>query len=183
MSKPGELTMLKFLSANLLALSLLASLTTPSFAKIGPPGPPGPQGPAGPAGPQGPVGPAGPPGPPGPAGPKGDPGIGLQGVPGATGATGPQGTPGVSGYQQVVVTTNNEQLGPFGETVRFASCPAGKKVVGGGGIVFNAVGRWFIDTSGPLSSTQWAIAFANTTSATITAGQLNVYAICVLANP
>ncbi len=135
------------------------------------------------------VGPAGSPGAPGSQGPagapgaQGAPGIGLQGVPGPQGATGAAGTPGVSGYQQVVVTTVNEQLGAFGETVRFANCPAGKKVIGGGGIIFNASGRWVVDTSGPVSDTQWVIAFANITGNPISAGQMSISAICVTANP
>jgi hypothetical protein len=200
----------KLIYANLIIASLLTLLAPPSFAgggrgagnvpPVGPPGPTGPAGPQGVPGPQGPIGPAGPrgpqglpgatgpkgdqgePGPAGPAGPKGDIGIGLQGIVGPAGAPGPQGIPGVSGYQRVVVTTANEQLGAFGEVVRFANCPAGKKVVGGGGVIFNASGRWFIDSSGPISDTQWVVAFANATGATITAGQMSVTAICVTAN-
>jgi hypothetical protein len=131
------------------------------------------------------VGPAGPQGLPGAAGPQGLPGaagIGLQGVPGATGAAGDPGAPGVSGYQRVVVSTVNQQLPAFGETVRFANCPVGKKVVGGGGIIFNASGRWVVDTSGPVSDTQWAIAFTNLTAAPINAGEIQISAICVTAN-
>jgi hypothetical protein len=121
---------------------------------------------------------------PGAQGTPGTPGAqGAQGLPGAAGAQGAQGLPGVSGYERVVVTTNNEQLGAFGETVRTISCPAGKKVVSGGGIIFNASGRWYLDTSGPVSDTQWAIAFANATANPITAGQMSVSAICVTANP
>jgi hypothetical protein len=110
---------------------------------------------------------------------------GLPGAPGLVGATGAQGAaglPGVSGYQQVVVATANEKLPAFGETVRFANCPAGKKVIGGGGIIFNASGRWIVDTSGPSSETQWAIAFTNVTGNPITAGQMSIYAICITAN-
>ena len=73
-----------------------------------------------PAGPQGPTGPQG------PAGPKGD-----TGAAGANGTNGTNGTPGVSGYEVVTqsfsTTNNTTQL----ETVT-ASCPAGKKVLGGG---------------------------------------------------
>jgi hypothetical protein len=102
---------------------------------------------------------------------------------GSAGPQGPPGTPGVSGYERVVVTTSNEQLGAFGETIRTVSCTPGKKVVGGGGIIFNASGRWYVDTSGPISDSQWAIAFANATGNPISAGQMSVSAICIIANP
>ena len=158
--------MFKFIALPLTAISLLTLLATPSLAeRIRS---------TGPAGPRGPVG---------PAGPKGDTGIGLQGVPGPAGPAGAPGAAGVSGYQRIEIATQAEKLGAFGETVRFASCPTGKKVVGGGGLIFNATGgRWFIDSSGPSSDTQWAIAFANITGIPIAAGQMNIYAICVNAN-
>ena len=54
---------------------------------------------------------------------------------------------GVSGYQRVEIATQAEKLGAFSETVRFVSCPTGKKIVGGDGIIFNATGgHWFIDS-------------------------------------
>lgn len=107
---------------------------------------------------------------------------GPQGNTGAQGAPGPQGQPGVSGYQQVVSTLSNQTLGAFGENVQFVNCPTGKRVVGGGFIVFNAVGRWLNGTNGPSSDTQWVVALENFSNATITAGQINIYAICVAAN-
>ena len=67
--------------------------------------------PAGPAGPQGPQGP--------------------QGPPGQAGAQGPAGAAGVSGYERKF-TIN----GPFDSSspkTGEASCPAGKKLLGGGG--------------------------------------------------
>ncbi|MBF6596587.1 MAG: collagen-like protein [Thermaceae bacterium] len=110
-------------------------------------------------------------------GPQGNTGAqGLQGAPG------PQGQPGVSGYQRVVITLSNQTLGAFGENVQFVNCPTGKRVVGGGLIVFNAVGRWLNGTNGPSSDTQWVVALENFSNATITAGQINIYAICVTAN-
>lgn len=87
-------------------------------------GPAGPQGPPGPAGPQGPAGPAGPQGPVGPVGPQGP-----QGATGPQGPAGPAGPPGVSGYEMVEATF----VVPAGGFVRnTVSCPAGKKVLGGG---------------------------------------------------
>jgi hypothetical protein len=59
--------------------------------------------------------PAGPQGPAGPSGPKGD--------------QGPAGPPGLSGLQWVIAATPNDSTSP---KVVDATCPAGKKVVGGG---------------------------------------------------
>jgi hypothetical protein len=192
--------MFKVICSQVMVLGLLGMLAVPAIAnetstlsrtKVGPPGPAGPVGPqglvgpqgpkgdVGPAGPQGLAGPSGPVGGPGPQGPKGDVGIGVQGIAGPAGATG---APGVSGYQRIVVGTVNETLPPFGEVVRFANCPAGKKVVGGGGIIFNASGRWVVDTSGPSSDSQWVVAFTNLTANSITARAMQISAICVTAN-
>ena len=62
----------------------------------------------------------------GPAGPQG-----AQGPPGPAGAAGPQGAAGVSGWERTFVIG-----GPFDSSspkTTDASCPAGKKLLGGGG--------------------------------------------------
>jgi Collagen triple helix repeat (20 copies) len=137
---------------------------------------------AGPKGDKGDTGAVGPKGDTGAQGLKGD--TGVQGDPGAQGPkgdTGAAGNAGVSGYGRVVNTLTNQSLGANGEVVLFANCPAGKRVVGGGVVVFNASGRWIVDTSGPTSDTQWAVALINITGSTITAGTIQVTAICVSA--
>lgn len=80
-------------------------------------GAPGPQGPAGPAGAAGADGRPGPMGPIGPAGPQGPQGM--------TGSPGPAGAPGISDYQTVMLNASN----PSGA---HASCPSGKRPIGGG---------------------------------------------------
>jgi hypothetical protein len=107
---------------------------------------------------------------------KGD--TGAQGLTGNTGATG---AAGISGYEQVVTNLTSQSLAANSESVLFANCPAGKVVVGGGAVVFNASGRWIVDTSGPTSNTQWAIVFTNITGSTISAGTIRLTAICVTA--
>lgn len=74
-----------------------------------------------------PVGPAGPTGPAGPAG--------AAGPSGATGAAGPTGASGVSGYELIEVTSPVDSTSP--KYVN-ASCPAGKKPVGGGAVMNNS---------------------------------------------
>lgn len=114
--------------------------------------------------------------------------VAFEGPPGPQGATGPQGpqgvpgTAGVSGYERVVVATTNETLAAGAETVRFANCPTGKKVLGGGAVIFNAIGRWVPTSSGPTADTQWAVALTNLTLVPITAGQIQVTAICATVN-
>jgi hypothetical protein len=68
--------------------------------------------------------PAGPQGTSGPQGPKGDPG--TQGPKGDKGDTGPA---GVGGYQ---IVSNSDSLAAGGSLHLVASCPAGKKALGGG---------------------------------------------------
>jgi hypothetical protein len=154
----------------------------------------GPKGDTGAQGLKGDIGVTGAKGDPGVQGPKGDTGAtgtqgpkgdtGVQGDPGAQGPkgdTGATGTAGVSGYERVVNNLTNQSLGANGEVVHFVNCPIGKRVVGGGVIVFNASGRWLVDTSGPTSNTQWAVALTNILGSTITAATIQVTAICVTA--
>lgn len=109
---------------------------------VGPQGDIGPQGPVGATGPQGPqgnVGPRGPIGFTGPQGAKGDKGdTGPQGPVGATGAQGPQGIPGVSGYT-IVSQQRTDTVRGWDWRGITATCPSGKKVIGGGG--------WCVGTS------------------------------------
>lgn len=125
-------------------------------------GPQGPQGLVGPPGPQGPIGPAGPQGPIGPQGPKGDPGTGGGG--------------GVTGYVIITVTT-------FGDEEARATCPAGKKVLGGGAAPFFAT---FVDPgahllySQPQGDTTW---IARAMSGSNIPMQTRAFAICGNATP
>ncbi|NJK44640.1 MAG: collagen-like protein [Pleurocapsa sp. SU_196_0] len=142
-------------------------------------GTPGPQGPQGDTGAQGDAGPQG------LKGDQGDPGV--QGPKGDKGDTGPQGTQGdagaagVSGYQRVVNTIQGPALAAGAESVFLAICPAGKRVVGGGAVIFGANGRWLATSNGPTSDTQWAVALANMIGTPIAAQKIEVTAICVTA--
>jgi hypothetical protein len=110
----------------------------------------------------------------GPQGPKGDPG--------APGAAGANGAPGVSGYQQVVESNNNFTLAPGTESVHVVSCPAGKKVLSGGFVSFNANGFLSNNTNGPNGDGQWAVSVYNPGPNAVTIGTENFYALCANVN-
>ena len=162
---------------------------------VGPSGAQGPEGPQGPTGPQGLPGPTGPTGPAGPtgatgaagsqgvAGPKGVPG--LQGPPGPSGppgSQGPTGAPGVSGYEIVVWGPSPVPAGTGFNAP--ATCPSGKKVVGGGASLEwggNPPNPQFIlNASYPQGDNAWRGAGINASTGSASA---TVYAICVTALP
>ena len=102
---------------------------------------------------------------------------GPRGPQGPTGATGATGAPGVSGWETVNSTSANDSSNSKQVIV---NCPAGKKVVGGGG---NASGGYaFLFVSQPVASGGWGVVATEspTTSANWT---LTAYAICVTALP
>jgi hypothetical protein len=114
-----------------------------------------------PAGQQGPAGPAGPPGPPG-----------AQGNPGQN---------GVSGLEVVYQSTLSNSDTQKSVT---AACPAGKKVVAGGGFAWaNGIGV-FPDQVGIVASfptgSSWRVV-AQELDASATAWYLRAYAVCAIA--
>jgi Collagen triple helix repeat (20 copies) len=157
----------------------------------------GPQGPAGAQGLKGDLGAAGPkgdkgdpgspgvtlpglPGPPGPQGPAGPAGLpGPAGATGATGPTGPAGSNGVSGYERVMGSTASIDTGGNTASTVTASCPAGKKVVGGGVTATNALGV-AIGASAPTSDTTWSVSASVGFSGT--PANITAYAVCITAN-
>jgi hypothetical protein len=108
----------------------------------------------------------------GPRGPQGP-----AAATGATGAPGAPGAPGVSGWQMVTSTSSYSSVSPRQQV---ASCPAGKKVVGGGG---NASGGNAFPLVGqPVAPGSWAVVAAES-PATSANWTLSAYAICVTALP
>jgi hypothetical protein len=132
-----------------------------------------------PTGPQGPQGPKGPKGSKGDKGPKGDKGD--------KGATGPA---GVSGYEVVNQTFKEVFIENSGSPrglseVKTVSCPAGKRVIGGGSDLGtnptqNGQQRQVtISLNGPNGTgTGWSVQLFNNSTTIDTSIDLRVYAIC-----
>ena len=162
----------------------------------GPAGPAGSVGPAGSAGPQGLVGPSGPVGPAGPqglAGPQGQ--AGSQGPVGPTGGigpigpqgpAGPEGPAGISGLEVVTtpVSSAPTQMAFQAELKAKATCPAGKRVIGGGhNLPPNTLARWLtLLTSYPETGAteSWVVELRNNTSTNLGVLNVVVYATCVV---
>ena len=126
-------------------------------------------------GPRGEIGPVGPEGPRGTDGIDGIQGsIGLTGPQGLKGDTGNNGIDGVSGYERVVgPMTNNSD----GSKTSIATCPLGKKVIGGG---YNQTTNYIFNVRSnyPNSETEWTVTGEGSSSSL----NFNSYAICVIAN-
>jgi hypothetical protein len=144
-----------------------ASETALNFNQKGAQGPAGPRGAQGPAGAQGPRGPQG-----------------------AQGAQGPAGSAGVSGYQ-VVQSAGASSAADF--KVQAATCPAGKKVVGGGGFtgfdtgLSGTVDHVTIHVSTPISlssdNDSWDVQAVETQPDTSTTWHLVAVAVCAAVGP
>jgi hypothetical protein len=148
------------------------SETPISWSRTGPQGPAGPPGPAGPQGPPGPQGPAGLQGPAGSTGPAGP-----QGPAGPTGPAGPQGPAGVSGWELVRGAT----VTASGTYTAVANCPAGKRVLGGGGSQGQFL--WFLDDSRPQNGgTGWQVEYSPGPGAP-PSGIGEAWAICASVGP
>jgi hypothetical protein len=105
--------------------------------------------------------------PPGPAGAKGD--KGDKGDNGATGLTGVE-----------IVKASSANASPVFAVVT-VSCPAGKKVIGGGASVDPLAGAYYddvvIQSSYPITATSWQ-AVGSEVNATAGTWRLNAHAIC-----
>ena len=98
---------------------------------------------------------------------------GPQGVPGPAGATGPS---GLSGYE-VINNIQNGALQVGGNVDLVATCPTGKKVLGGGYVVPS------VSDTAPLSrpepgNTAWRVSFHSNGGS----GAVSVYVICAFVN-
>lgn len=147
----------------------------------------GPAGPQGPAGADGATGPQGPQGDPGAQGPQGDPG--AQGTQGDAGLQGPQGVQGIAGPadSQVLSPVSGTSAAGLnaGQTYSLTStCPAGKKILGGGYsyTVSNQGQTNRVSVSSyPSAATDWTVLVrVNTSLGGSVTISLSVYAVCTV---
>jgi len=107
-----------------------------------------------------------------PAGAQGA--AGLQGPAGPAGPAGPQGASGLAGLEVVSAsTTTDSSVAKFVDV----SCPAGKRVVGGGAHIWDAGGKVALDESYPTSDTVWR-ATAYEIAVNALNWHISAYAIC-----
>jgi hypothetical protein len=92
---------------------------------------------------------------------------GAQGPKGDMGATGPA---GIAGVELVVGPTSIVNAGQLGGATAY--CPAGKKVLGGGG---GSEGNTTITNSGPGTDAQWGVNVVNNEAFAV---EVAAYAIC-----
>jgi Collagen triple helix repeat (20 copies) len=135
--------------------SCTSSETALTWNQAGPQGPAGATGPVGAPGPQGAPGPAGTPGPQGASGPQGQPGT--------------PGPAGVAGYE---ITSTHQTLSLNGSIDVTATCPAGKRVIGGGYVAPSVLDT--ASSSRPEGDTGWRVEFKSNGGN----GDASVYAIC-----
>ena len=110
-----------------------------------------------------------------PAGPPGP-----QGPPGPRGAPGPKGSPGVSGLQRIDAATSSSSSN---SKAVVATCPSGKRVVGGGAqVTGSGANKVSINQNFPDSSGDRWNANAVEVVATGASWQLQSYALCATAN-
>jgi hypothetical protein len=135
------------------------------------------------------IGAVGPEGPEGPAGPDGADGAdGADGVDGEDGAPGAPGSPGISGYE-IVRKEENKVYIQFFRYSLVASCPSGKKPLGGGYSIqsyFSSFTSWEILSSFPASTTNggyYKLEFRFVGPADDIEGNVHVYAVCATVLP
>jgi hypothetical protein len=97
---------------------------------------------------------------------------GRKGVPGPAGAIGPAGPAGPSGMSGLAIVDNGGTLGA-------ATCPAGKRAIGGGAHATGGNGNGVLVSSEPTSDGRGWTATAAALSGTVQPGVL-IYAICAV---
>jgi hypothetical protein len=116
----------------------------------------------------------GPPGPAGPAGPRGV--VGPKGAQGNPGPAGPAGT-GVTGYE--VIRGSNTAIAAGATALVAATCPAGKKVVGGGYVNYGTDTDDVVTSDYPYTANhQWDSWRVRVVNGGPGPDGIDVYAIC-----
>ena len=97
---------------------------------------------------------------------------------GLAGPAGPQGAPGLAGVE--IVTAESADTSLSSHQVD-ATCPAGKRVIGGGAQVYGANAEAALDESLPVDATKWR-ATAYEVNATAENWHVVAFAVCAVAS-
>ena len=103
---------------------------------------------------------------------------GPAGSAGPAGPAGPQGAPGLAGVE-IVKAETAQASNPVDQLD--VSCPAGKRLVGGGGQVYGGTNDVALDESFPMDDTKWRVT-AYEINATASNWHLVAFAICAVAS-
>ncbi len=96
------------------------------------------------------------------------------------GPSGPAGPAGVSGYARTLVSVGNVTVPPTATVSGVASCPAGKRLLGGGGVA-NTNGSFVLLSSGPAGAAagqSWLAEWKNLEPNPLLLVSLQITAIC-----
>ena len=97
---------------------------------------------------------------------------------GPAGPAGPQGAPGLAGVEIVTAESANSSNSQHQVD---ATCPAGKRIVGGGAQVYGANAEAALDESFPVDATKWR-ARAYEVVATADNWHVVAFAVCAVAS-
>jgi hypothetical protein len=97
------------------------------------------------------------------------------------GAPGPQGPPGVSGLQLVSGSGVSNSSGP---KTQQENCPAGKRAIGGGGVLTGVTTNTFLTTSRPTDAgTGWIVSGRESTGGNAGSWAVQTWVVCATVGP
>ncbi len=102
----------------------------------------------------------------------------LQGTPGPAGPAGPAGVPGPSAVAAMTPVTSAQAIFPNYAASATAACPAGQRVVSGGGVSISPYG--LISSQANASRTGWFV-IGGTPDPSLTGQYVQAYALCAPA--
>ena len=106
---------------------------------------------------------------------------GPQGPAGRQGPPGPQGPPGASGLQLISGSGVSNSSSPKSQQ---QDCPAGKRAVGGGGVITGSASNTFLSTSRPTDpGTGWIATGRESTGGNAGNWAVQTWVVCVTVGP
>jgi hypothetical protein len=106
---------------------------------------------------------------------------GPQGATGSQGPAGPQGPPGASGLQLISGSGASNSNSPKSEQ---QDCPAGKRAVGGGGVITGSAANTFLSISRPTDAgTGWITAGRESSGGNVGSWGVQTWVVCAAVAP